>query len=169
MCKIADDSHRRLASRLPIPIATSSLVQIPSILSLIPPARTVGILTYDHTRLGVTHLEKLGISPARCHIRGAPPEGNLRGHIQHGRQYLYEAIAKELKATAKDMITQFPDIAAIVLECTNMAPFAEVIQSAVHMPVYDVYTMGSWFYSGIVNLRPKRWEPILEDTIETRI
>lgn len=49
-------------------------------------------------------------------------------------------------------------LGAIVLECTQMPPYAEAIQRRVGVPVYDVYTMGMWFYEGLVRRKPARWE-----------
>jgi Asp/Glu/hydantoin racemase len=48
-------------------------------------------------------------------------------------------------------------IGAIVLECTQMPPYAEAIQRKTGVPVYDVYTMGEWFYNGLVRRTSDRW------------
>jgi len=52
------------------------------------------------------------------------------------------------------LCAQHPDVGAIVLECTNMPPYAAALQDAVGMPVYDVYSMINWFHAG---LRPRRF------------
>ncbi|KAI0593985.1 hypothetical protein F4775DRAFT_596678 [Biscogniauxia sp. FL1348] len=167
-CGFLAMAQPELAARLPIPIATSALVQIPSILTLLSATRTVGILTYDDARLGTAQLDKLGIPSGRCHIRGVPASGGLRQHIQHGAEYVHEDISRQLVEIARDMVAEHPDIAAICLECTNMPPFSEAIQDAVGLPVYDAHTMGCWFYSGLVSRRPKRWGAIERDTLDTR-
>lgn len=132
------------------------------------PVGKVGVLTYDDARLGSTHLEKLGIPSSRVIIRGAPETCNLRRHIQSGAEYVHEQMENDLVALAQEMVRGCPEIAALCLECTQMPPFAEAIQVATGKPVYDIYTAGCWFYSGIVRQRPPRWGPISEDTIETR-
>lgn len=145
-----------------------ALIQIPSILSLLPQSRTVEILTYDVTRLGPAHLDKLGIPHARCHIVAAAAGGVLQRHIQQGAEYLHDDISLELVAFAQDMVGRHPNIAALCLECTQMSQFAEGIQRAVGISAYDVYTMGSWFYSGLVSTRPNEMGHVLKDTLETR-
>ena len=45
-----------------------------------------------------------------------------------------------------------PEIGAIVLECTNMPPYAAALQEAIGLPVYDIYSMITWFHAG---LRPR--------------
>lgn len=133
-----------------------------------PSRCTIGILTYNEDFLGETHLEKLGIPAARCHIRGASNGGALRGHIQLGNEYVHNEISTELVAIALKLVKDHPDVASICLECTNMPPFAEAIQIATGLPVYDVHTMGEWFYSGLVRRRPAKWGGIPMDQLETR-
>ncbi|KAK9781617.1 putative Aspartate/glutamate racemase family protein [Seiridium cardinale] len=167
-CGFLAMAQQELAARLPVPITTSSLVQIPSLLTLLPPSRSVGILTYDETRLGKSHLEKLGIPASRCHIRGAPSNGTLRRHIELGVQYVHEDISAELVAVSRQLVVDHSEIAVLCLECTNMPPFSEAIQSATGLPVYDVYTMGQWFYGGLARGRPPKWGDIPKDKLETR-
>lgn len=49
-------------------------------------------------------------------------------------------------------------ILMIVLECTNMPPCAAALRDAVQVPVYDIYSMATWFHAG---LRPRAWTPRL--------
>jgi hypothetical protein len=41
-----------------------------------------------------------------------------------------------------------------VLECTNLVPHARAIGAATRLPVYDIWTLVSWFHAG---LQPKVW------------
>jgi hypothetical protein len=41
-------------------------------------------------------------------------------------------------------------VGAILLECSDMPPFAWAIQSAVQLPVFDFITMLNWIYYGVV-------------------
>jgi Asp/Glu/hydantoin racemase len=52
------------------------------------------------------------------------------------------------------LVASNPDVGAIVLECTNMPPYAAALQAAVGLPVYDIYSMITWFHAG---LRPRRF------------
>jgi hypothetical protein len=150
---------QRLTARLPIPIATSALVQIPSILALLPADKKVGVLTYDGTRLRALHLELLGVDPRRVCIRGMPDTGHLRQVIQNGARYDGLAMEQEMVDQAEKLVGSAEgDIGAIVLECTQMPPYAEYIQKKVELPVYDVYTMVLWFYSSLARQRPALWE-----------
>lgn len=156
-----------LSARSPVPIMTSALLQLPSLLALTSPRRMVGILTFDGARLGDAHLRKLGVDPARCRVRGAPHEGALQRHIRRGDEYVHEDIERELVGAAQDMAAD-GEVALILLECTNMPPFSEAIRAATGLPVYDVHTAGLWFYSGLVNSRPGRWGAIPRDDTSGR-
>ncbi|EPE09056.1 aspartate racemase [Ophiostoma piceae UAMH 11346] len=156
-----------LAARLPIPIATSSLIQIPSILAWLAPTKKIGIITYNEAQLGALHFERLGISKenaARCYVTGVPADGHLRNLVGMRKPFDFYDIEAEMMATAKTFVAEHDDISVIVLECTQMPTFAASVQKAVGLPVYDVYTMASWFYSSLVRQRPVGWGK-LEDNL----
>ena len=52
----------------------------------------------------------------------------------------------------RSLVAAHPEVGAIVLECTNMPPYAAALQAAIGMPVYDIYSMITWFHAG---LRPR--------------
>ncbi|KAF4422072.1 aspartate racemase [Fusarium acutatum] len=157
--------HVRLAALSPIPVATSALVQVPSLLAIFPVSRPIGVLTYDSARLGSAHLLQLGIDPDRVRVQGLSDDSHLREICARGASYDADRLERELVAEAKLLIRQHPDISAVVLECTNMPPYADRIQDAIQLPVYDVYTMGLWFYSGLTRRNPSAWKA--SDTRDT--
>ena len=55
---------------------------------------------------------------------------------------------------ALKMKTDHPDLGAIILECTNMSPYAEAIQEAVELPVFSIVNLVEWLHAG---LKPKRF------------
>lgn len=157
-CGFLAMAQSEISTRLKIPIATSALVQIPSILAILPPHQSIGVITYDNSKLGLQHLSQLGIAdPSRVRITGAPRQGALRKLIEQGGDYHFVAMRDELIKATQDLIGEYPDIGTILLECTQMPPFAESIQKAVNLPVYDVYTMALWFHSGLIRQSPESW------------
>jgi hypothetical protein len=61
---------------------------------------------------------------------------------------------KDVLDAGRELVSRDPSIGAIVLECTNMPPYAAALQSELGLPIYDIYSMISWFHAG---LRPRRW------------
>lgn len=164
-CGFLAMAQPELAKRLPIPVASSSLVQIPSLFSILPSTSHIGIITFDGSKLGPLHLTQLGINQVdRVHIIGVPTDGHLQCLVRDDGPYSHEAIEKEMTDAALEITKAHPAIRAVVLECVQMAPFAEAVEKTVNLPVYDIYTMGCWFYSGLVRRRPGAWGPIGSDT-----
>ena len=52
--------------------------------------------------------------------------------------------------SAKELLDSYDDIGAIVLECTNMVPYAAEIRKVTGLPVYSIYTFVTWFQSGLM-------------------
>lgn len=146
--------QQRLQDKVKIPVATSSLLQLPFVLSIIPSNKHVGVLTYDGDILGDTHLDGIGIpkeTRKRITIVGAHKDGPLHGVIRHTGIYEHDALEKEMVQITKELLERDPLVAAIVLECTQMPPFSQAVQKASHLPVYNAITMIDHFYSGIYN------------------
>ena len=57
---------------------------------------------------------------------------------------------QELVRVATGMVRQNPEVGAIVLECTNMTPYAAAIQEKTELPVFDIYTLVNYVYNAVV-------------------
>jgi hypothetical protein len=139
--------QHQLAGRLRIPIATSALLQIP-LLAQTTLGR-VGVITYDRAALGPYHLRNIGV-PLDTPIAGLPPGGAFHTMIERGGPYDSDALRQEAVDAAMALRNSVADLAAIVLECTNLPPFAADIAHAAGVPVYDILTLGHWFHAGLV-------------------
>jgi len=53
-----------------------------------------------------------------------------------------------------------PDLGAIVLECTNMVPYAADVRRATGLPVFSIYSYLVWFQAALM---PRRFPPDLDD------
>ncbi|MFD1414947.1 aspartate/glutamate racemase family protein [Oceanobacillus jeddahense] len=45
-----------------------------------------------------------------------------------------------------DLVYKNPDIGAVLLECSDLPPYAKDIQSHVQLPVYDFITLIKWIH-----------------------
>lgn len=125
-------------------------------------------MTYDAKRLVPKHLEQLSLAPSaleRIHFAGAADDGPLRDLVARSKPHRRDAIRDELVEVAKSLVADHPDIGALVLECTQMPMFGADLQEALgrKIPVYDVHTMGQWFYSGLVRRMPEPWKVEVTD------
>jgi hypothetical protein len=146
--------QRQLAQALPVPVATSSLLQVAWLRPLLPPDRVAGVLTIDAAALSAEHLLAVG-APADTPVEGVAPDGEFATRLLGDAPTLDLARAQaEVVQAAKRLLARRPDVGALVLECTNMPPYARAVREATAVPVYDVVTLLDWFWAGLATGRP---------------
>jgi hypothetical protein len=118
-----------LQAELPVPVWTSSLLLLPSL-------RHPGLLTVD--------AQALAAVPA---ADGVPAAGLARGcHLQRtlleNLPQLDAAVAEQdAVEAAQRLVHLHPEVADLVLECTNLPPYAEAIARAPGRPVHHLLTL----------------------------
>ncbi|MEL6298502.1 MAG: aspartate/glutamate racemase family protein [Pseudomonadota bacterium] len=141
-----------LKAAVGIPVAASSLMQVPVIAATLPAGMRPGIFTISAETLTPRHLAAAG-APADTPVFGVTPDGPFAGPIlRNAPEMDFAAAARDLEASLTDALTAQPDLGAVVLECTNMAPFADRLSAVSGLPVYSIYSFVTWFQSG---LRPR--------------
>lgn len=145
--------QKELAAAVRVPVATSALMQVPWVQAMLPPGKRVGVVTVSGSTLTPAHLEAVAV-PLDTPVAGTENGREFfRVLIKAEKQDLNVALAeRDILDAGRALVTRHPDVGAIVLECTNMPPYAAALQSAVGLPVYDIYSMVSWFHAG---LRPR--------------
>jgi Asp/Glu/hydantoin racemase len=143
-----------LAAAVPVPVATSSLMQVELVNRLLAPGKRAGILTISSTSLTPQHLAGAGV-----------PEGTPIETTEGGREFTRAILDNEFELdvdaaridnveAATRLVTANPDVGAIVLECTNMIPYAADIREATGLPVFSIETFVRWFQASLV---PRRY------------
>ncbi|MGU7771587.1 aspartate/glutamate racemase family protein [Burkholderia sp. MR1-5-21] len=143
--------QQELAEALPVPVATSSLLQVPFVDRMLPKGKRVGILTFNKGALSERHLAAVGVDP-KTPIVGMPEDSLFRKiytDLASPSESDFFALEEEMVNAAKALTVAHPDVGAIVLECTNMPPFAHAIRAATGLPVFDVVGMIRWFSAAI--------------------
>ncbi|WP_159591298.1 aspartate/glutamate racemase family protein [Chelativorans xinjiangense] len=143
-----------LAEAVGVPVATSSLMQVALVNRLLPRGKRAGILTISGSTLTPLHLEKAG-APADT------PIGTTEGGREFTRVILGDENELDVEAARRDNVeaalqlaASNPDLGAIVLECTNMIPYAADIREATGLPVFSMASFVQWFHGA---LQPRRW------------
>lgn len=132
-----------LAEALDIPVFTSSLLQVPLVSRLIPSGKKIGIVTAKKAALRAEHLRAVGISEEMAVAVFGLEECREWNKIFRAPDddMDLDAVAGEVVETATRAARTHPEIAAIVLECTDLPPFAPSIRKATGLPVYDYTTL----------------------------
>ena len=145
-----------LAEACAVPVAASPLLQVPWLKMLLPPSSEIGILTARRSLLTARHLNAVGI-PSDIPIEGLDDGeefsrlfvGDTPGAIDTAR------VEQEIVAAASKLLQRNPRVKALILECANMAPFSRRLRDSFGMPIFDIYSLITWFQAG---LRPRRFE-----------
>lgn len=133
--------QRELADALPVPVATSSLLQVPYVERTLARGQRVGVLTADASALSADHLRAVGVA-VDTPIEGIDPDGAFARTLFDDREALDQADAERAVVdAARRLLRRRPDVGALVLECTNMPPYAAAVTRATARPVYDVLTL----------------------------
>jgi Asp/Glu/hydantoin racemase len=147
--------QKEIAAAVGVPVATSSLLQVPWVEGLLPPGKRVGVIT----------VSPVSLTPAHFAAAGMAPDTPVMG-IENGRE-LYRVLVRqdkpELDAAAAEqdildagraLVAAHPEVGAIVLECTNMPPYAAALQAELGLPVHDVVSLIGHLHAG---LRPRHY------------
>lgn len=134
--------HRQLVDALPVPVFTSSLLQVHLAQSMIRGGQKVGIITASRPYLTLEHLAGVGIQHYPLAIVGMENAQEFSAVFIGGKETLDEGRCHlEMQDAAQKLIDEHPDVGAIVLECTNMPPYADTVRQTTGLPVFDAVTM----------------------------
>ncbi len=124
-CGFLSIFQREIAAAVGVPVATSSLMQVPWVQATLPPGKRVGIVSVSAQSLTPAHLEGAGV-PLDAPIAGTENGREFfRVLIKGEKQDLDVDLARQdVVEAGKGLVARHPDIGAIVLECTNMPPYA---------------------------------------------
>lgn len=123
-----------LQAALPVPVWTSSLL-------LLPALERPGVITVDAASLGTAHLLAAG-ADADTPVEGLAPGCSLQTTLLQDRPVLDGPAAEaDVVAAALRLVRRHPEVAHLVLECTNMPPYAAAVQAATGRPVHHLLSM----------------------------
>lgn len=148
--------QRELAAACAVPVATSSLVQIPLVQASLPPGKRVGVVTVSAASLTPAHLEAAG-APADTPLAGCENGVEFYRVLVGGEKPDLDVglAAQDVLSAGQTLVRRHPEVGAIVLECTNMPPFAAMLREALDLPIYDITSLVRWLLSG---LRPTLYQ-----------
>ena len=153
--------QRELAAAVSVPVFTSSLLLVPLVQRMLPPGRRVGVLTVNAATLTREHLEGAGIGPeVPLAVAGMEGEKEFTRVLLGDELELDVDLAREEHVrVARRLLIEHPDVGALVLECTNMPPYAADIQRATGLPVFDVLSLVHLVHDALAAGLPPRAVP----------
>jgi len=153
--------QKDLAEATGVPVAASSLSQVPWVNALLPPGRRAGILTVSAATLTDAHLDAAGV-PAGTPLVGTEGGAEFTRVLLDNEWTLdVEAAEADVLDAGRALVAGHGDVGAIVLECTNMMPYAARLRAELGLPVFSIETMVTWFQAGLM---PRRYACEMVDT-----
>lgn len=142
--------QREVSAAVDVPVFLSSLLQIPFIYQI--KNQKIGIITADSKSLTPEHFISVGVNKEiPLLIGGMEDQKEFREAILEEKGTLdSDLIESEVVGVAKKLITENPDIGALVLECSDLPPYAHAIQKEVNLPIFDFTTMIQYVHTALV-------------------
>jgi Asp/Glu/hydantoin racemase len=143
-----------LAVACGVPVATSALMQAPLIERLLPPGGRVGILTVSAASLTPEHLAAAGVALDTPVIGTEGGREFSRALLGNKLELDVARAEADVLSAGDELVARHPEVGAVLLECTNMCPYARSVRDRLGLPVFDMVSFVTWFHGGVV---PRRW------------
>lgn len=132
--------QRELQAALAVPVWSSSLLELQP-LQLREARCQCGVITIDAASLTADHLRAVGADPQTA-VEGITPGSALHRTLLEDLPTLdMDDAALQVLAAAARLRSRHPGIDTLVLECTNLPPYADALRCATGLPVHDAVTM----------------------------
>lgn len=133
--------QEKIALKLNVPFISSALVLIPLVYKMIGKNKKIGIITANSRALNLAHFQAIDAQDVSIVKVGIEDTEFGKALLHDKWEFDTEFARKEMLEKAKELISMDPDIGAIVLECTNMPPFANDIRLMTGLPVFDIVSL----------------------------
>lgn len=142
--------QNEIAQSVSIPVFASSLIQAPMI--HVMTGRPVGVITASAAALTQRHLDGAGAGATPLVIEGMQDGPEFASVILRNERIDMdlERIEAELLDTGRRLITRAPEVGAILLECTDLPPYAHRLQVELERPVFDIITLAGMVYNAVL-------------------
>jgi hypothetical protein len=143
--------QQELADAVGIPLYASSLIQLPMVHRMLRSDRTVGVLVASKDSLTRRHLAAIGAGSVPVCVAGMERRPEFREAILEGRRAVLdpERLRREVLAEVGRLARENPGMGALVIECTDLVPFAHAIQARTGVPVFDIVTLTRMVYQSL--------------------
>lgn len=152
--------QREIVNAVNIPVAMSSLLQLPMLLRMINSHKKVGIITASKKSLTTQILLATGISEEEINTRltivGLDNCPEAQGAMLEEKGTLDEdKFRHEVLETTEELLGMEPALGAILMECSELPPYSANVQKISGLPVFDFVTMIKFNYMGV---RAHSWQ-----------
>lgn len=144
--------QKELSEAVDIPVFASSLIQVPLVYNLLGRRRSVGVLTANGPKLTPRHFEAVGAGDIPVAVQGLEDCAEFREVILEARRDSMDLALIEdgVLAAGRTLVETNPGVGAIVLECTDLPPYAHALQKETGLPVFDLTTLATMVHEAVL-------------------
>lgn len=145
--------QQTVADAVEAPVFLSSLAQVPLIELGLRHDQKILVFAADGASVNAGLLAQVGASPNRLIVQDLGGRDAF-APIRWGKTELDNgALIDDLIALAQAQVSAHPEIGAVLLECSDLPPYAADIHDATGLPVFDFITLIEWVHHAIVQRR----------------
>lgn len=147
--------QQELAAAVDIPVFASSLIQVPLAFHMTGTSAPVGVMTADAGALTDAHFKAVGAGGIPVVVQGLEGSTEFADVILKYKRTAMDTdvIEAEVIAAAQALVARAPDIRSLVLECTDLPPYAARLQQILRIPIFDLTTLATMAHSVVVRDR----------------
>lgn len=130
-----------VANAVKVPVFVSSLIQVP--LAYQVTGQKVGVITADSSVLNSHYLKAVDANHVPVAIAGMQNAEEFASVILRNERndMDLDLVEEELITVTRQLLENNPDIGALVLECTDLPPYAHRLQVEFGLPIFDLTTL----------------------------
>jgi Asp/Glu/hydantoin racemase len=128
--------QRELQAALPVPVWSSALLKLAEL-----PGVRCGVITIEAASLTAAHFEAVGADP-KTPVEGIEPGSPLHASLMQDLPTLdADDACRQVIAAGRRLVAREPGLQAVVLECTNLPPYAQALERDIGLPVHHVVSL----------------------------
>lgn len=142
--------QKEVAAAVGAPVFMSSLCQLATIKTWLPAERKIAVFAADGASINDEFLSQVNTTIDQIVVVNV---GDMESFapIRWGKGPLDNGLLEDdLCKRAQEVCAKYPEVDAILLECSDLPPYAAAIQRATGLPVFDFITLAKWVESVVV-------------------
>jgi hypothetical protein len=150
--------QRGAAARLGVPTFMSIMLHVPLIHRSLMPDQRVGVICSKEEVITPRVLEEVGIDdPGVMVLQEAAHLSEFRRMMDGGGALNSAVLERQIVELSRDLVGRHPEIGALLLQCSDLPPYAAAVQAATGLPVFDMTTMVEWVQRSVVRRPYDGW------------
>ena len=149
--------QKEVAAAVGVPVFMSSLCQLATIKTWLPAERKIAVFAADGASINDEFLSQVNTTTDQIVVVNV---GDMESFapIRWGKGPLDNGLLEDdLCKRAQEVCAKYPEVDAILLECSDLPPYAAAIQRATGLPVFDFITLINYLQNAVMQRPYEGW------------